>query len=88
MCLIVQCRNTQKMTSGILFLFNSPLQPSSVPLLPLPLSLCLWSGNILPTVHCSLAAHFVWQHLAVDLLVELLVVQLAEPADPVTHNTI
>jgi hypothetical protein len=28
----------------------------------------------------------VWQHLAVDLLVVLLVAQLAEPADPVTYK--
>jgi len=85
-CLIVQRGNTQEKTSNISFLFTSPLQPSSVPLLPLPLSLCLWSGNILPTVHCSLAAHFVWQHQAVDLLVALLAAQPAEPADPITHK--
>jgi hypothetical protein len=83
-CLKWQC--TEHFSTS--FLFKSPLQPSSVPLSPLPLSLCLWSGNILPTAHCSPAAHFVWQHLAVDLPVVLLVAQLAEPADPATHTNI
>lgn len=68
---------------SILLLFKSPCQPSSVPQLPLPLSLCLWSGNILPTEHCSLVVHFVLPHPAGDLPAEGQAVQLAEAADPI-----